>query len=151
MPDFQPFSVECCRIDWRAPQRMFYPNVGRRVFDPRIDDRHKHGYYDRWDEFDAELEQLEQELDAACISRHSSFQDAWGEKPLVFLGGYAQAIGSAWDSYPDNMLFYHSLDYASLMTVGVTYRLAKRGAPKFEAHRTSDNCNKPEIAWLAST
>ena len=98
----------------------------------------KHGLYDRRDELDNELEQLELELDAACISRHRRFKDAWGEEPLVFLGGYAEALGNAWDKYPDNILFYNSLDYASLMTVGVTFKVAKDGTVNFGAHWSCD-------------
>lgn len=137
--DFQPFGLDCCRIEWHAPRKMFYPMFGKRIFNPREDDRLKHDLYDRWDEFDSELEELESEADAACVSRHSSFKEAWGEEPLVFLGGYAEALGNAWDRYPGNMLFYHSLDYGSMMTVGITYRIAKNGTVKFDANWTCDN------------
>ena len=136
--DFPSFSVGSCRIDWRLVGRMFYPSIYTRVFDPHADDRLDHGFYDRKFYFDAELEGLEEELDTACISRHSSFKEAWGEKPLVFLGGYPQALGNAWAAYPGNMFFYHSLDYAVMMTVGVTYKVDPGGKTCFDVNWTCD-------------
>ena len=136
--DFPAFSVSSCRIGWHLAGRMFYPSIYTRVFAPRPDDRLDHGFYDRKYDLCCELDGLEEALDTARISRHRSFNEAWAEKPLVFLGGYSEALGNAWDRYPGNMLFYHSLDYAVMMTVGVTYQVDPLGKTNFSANWTCD-------------
>lgn len=136
--DFHPFSVDCCRIDWHLAGRMFYPSIYTRVFDPLADDRLEHGLFDRHIDIDCQLEPTEDELDSACISRHRSFQGAWGKRPLVILGGYPEALGNSWAAYPENMLFYHSVDYGVLMTVGVTYQVNLDGKICFEVNWTCD-------------
>ena len=137
--DFIPFSLNYCRIDWNFVGQMFYPSIYSRVFDSRAEDRLDHGLYQRKFEFDAELEEVENTLSNACISRHSSLKESWGRKPLAILGGYPQALGNAWAGYPDQMLFYHSLDYATMDTVGVMYKFNHDGAVSFHVNWTSDN------------
>jgi hypothetical protein len=136
--DFPTFSVDCCRVDWRLMGRMFYPSIDTRVFTPHADDRLDHGLSGNRDDISCQLEAMEEELDTACISRHSSFGEAWGVKPLVFLGGYPQALGNAWAAYPGNMLFYHTIDYAVMMTVGVTYHIDTDSKASFAVNWTCD-------------
>ena len=136
--DFPTFSVDRCRVDWRLMGRMFYPSIYTRVFTPQADDQLDHGLSGNRDNISWQLEAIEEELDTACISRHSSFGEAWGVKPLVFLGGYPQALGNAWAAYPGNMLFYHTIDYAVMMTVGVTYQIDTDGRASFAVNWTCD-------------
>lgn len=51
----------------------------------------------------------------------------------------SKSCGVNTKDYPDNMLFYHSLDYSSMMTVGVTYKVSRSGVAKFDANWTCDN------------
>jgi hypothetical protein len=137
--DFPSFGIDNCRIVWRATGQMFYPSVRDRVFDPQKADRVSHELKGRKNELDLELEAIEEELDVACISRPMSLKCAWGEKPLVVLGGYAQSLGNAWSAHRGDMLFYHSLDYAAMTTVGLTYEIGDDGDPKFSVNWTCDN------------
>ena len=137
--DFPNFGIDNCRIVWRFMGQMFYPSVRARVFDPKAADRIDHEICARKHEFDIKLEAIEEDLDAACISRHATLKDAWGEAPLVVLGGYAESIGNTWHTYKDDMLFYHSLDYGVMITIGVTYGIGKDGNFQFSVNWTCDN------------
>ena len=137
--DFPSFGINNCRINWRFMGQMFYPNVRYRVFDPQKGDGSSHEINGRKYEFDVELEEIEEALDTACISRPASLKSAWGEKPLVVLGGYAESLGNAWSAHRGEMLLYHSLDYAVMITIGLTYELDVDGRLQFSANWTCDN------------
>jgi hypothetical protein len=136
--DFPEFGVDSCRVVWSLAGKMFYPNVWNRVFDPRRADQVDHIFKERDRDWVAKLEEVEEELSAARISRPVSLRRAWGEDPLVVLGGYAEDLGNAWSSHRGDMLFYHSLDYGVLITIGVTYEVDDSGDLRFSVNSTCD-------------
>ena len=137
--DFPSFGIDNCRVEWRLLGQMFYPSVMDLVCQPHGADRANLEKNNLTSIYGFDVESIEEKLESACISRPSSILAAWGERPLVLLGGYPESLGNAWGTYQDDLLFYHSLDYAVMMSIGLTYKSGGDGIPQFSVNWT---CNK---------
>jgi len=142
--DFPHFGIDNCRIDWDYEGEMFYPKIRLLFDDPIEGDNIDLELSDRILEvikdIDPYMEDIDEKLDSACISRSGSLKDALGRYPLVILGGYPQGTGNAWSSHhKGNILFYHSIDYGVMVTIGVTYDYDEDGKINFHVNSTCDN------------
>lgn len=128
--EYPPFGPECCRIEWLKLGRMFYPSFHQRIYENNKYD--SIGDLDLSHDISSNLQDLDESLEILGIPTSNLFDYLGGQ--LCRIGGYQEGLDVPWNFFLDKpILFYFSVDYGVLVSLGVSYEKDESGEIVFSA------------------